>query len=61
MPVFCFKNEDAIERFVIDGRRFGKADLADILIAHSARACGCDEGITFDKGAATQPFFHLLK
>jgi len=50
-----------VERVISDGQRFVKADLADILIAHSSRACGCDMGTTFDKGAATHPFFSLLK
>ena len=43
-----------IVRMLLDG-------LADILIAHSAFATGCDTGITFDKGAAKLPFFNLLK
>lgn len=61
MPVFTFEKDDVVERVIGDGRRFAKADLADILIAHSARACGCDTGATFDKGAAELPFFSLLK
>ncbi len=60
MPVFQFEHEDVIERLLADGRNC-KADLADILIAHSARAGGCDAGITFDKNAAKLPFFRLLK
>ena len=61
MPVFSFEKDEVVERVVNDGRRFSKADLSDILIAHSARSCGCDNGDTFDKGAATLPFFALLK
>jgi len=60
MPVFKFEHEDVIERLLTDGRNC-KADLSDILIAHSARAGGCDAGITFDKNAAKLPFFRLLK
>lgn len=60
MPVFEFEEDAAIERLLHDGPKY-KADLADILIAHSAVATGCDAGITFDKGAAKLPFFNLLK
>ncbi len=60
MPVFEFEKDDAIERLLADGRKY-KADLADIFIANSAQACGCDTGITFDKGASKLPFFSLLK
>lgn len=60
MPVFEFEADGVIERLVNDGLRH-KADLADILIAHSAQASACDAGITFDKAAAKLPFFNLLK
>jgi predicted nucleic-acid-binding protein len=60
MPVFEFEADDVIERLLADGES-RKADLADILIAHSARARGCESGITFDKQAAKLPFFNLLK
>jgi predicted nucleic-acid-binding protein len=61
MPVFSFEKDEVIERLVNDGQRFKKADLSDILIAHTAQSCGCGKGDTFDKGAATLPFFSLLK
>ena len=61
MPVFSFEKDEVIERLVNDGQRFNKADLSDILIAHTAQSCGCSKGDTFDKGAATLPFFYLLK
>ena len=61
MRVFSFEKDEVIECMVKDGRRFNKADLSDILIAHSAQSCGCDKGDTFDKGAATLPFFSVLK
>lgn len=60
MPVFEFEADRVIEGFLNDALRC-KADLADILIAHSARNCGCDAGMTFDKEAAKLPFFNLLK
>ena len=61
MRVFSFEKDEVIECMVKDGRRFNKADLSNILIAHSAQSCGCDKGDTFDKGAATLPFFSVLK
>ncbi len=60
MPVFEFQANEAVERLLAEGAEFN-ADLADILIAESSRAFGCESGITFDKGAAKLPFFKLLK
>ena len=60
MTVFEFEKDDVIGNLVSEGRD-SKADLADILIAHSAQSCGCDAGITFDKSAAKLAFFSLLK
>ncbi len=60
MPVFEFEADNAVERLLNDGPQY-KADLADILIAHSARDSGCETGITFDKGASKLPIFKLLK
>ena len=61
MPVFIFEKDEVVERLINDGQRFNKADLSDILIAHTAQASGCSKGDTFDKGAATLPFFDILK
>ena len=60
MPVFAFEADSVIERLLNDGEKY-KADLADILIARSAEAAGCEDGITFDKAAAKLPFYALLK
>ncbi|MCA1808362.1 MAG: PIN domain-containing protein [Kiritimatiellia bacterium] len=60
MSVFDFEDEDVVDRWLADGGD-AKADLADILIAHAAQAAGCENGITFDKGAAKLPFFKLLR
>ena len=59
MPVFEFEADEVIEHLLADGEKY-KADLSDILIAHSARASGCEKGITFDKAAARIPFFNSL-
>ena len=60
MPVFEFQANEVVERLLAEGAEYS-ADLADILIAQSARALGCERGITFDKGAAKLPFFNLLR
>jgi predicted nucleic-acid-binding protein len=60
MPVFEFQADGVIEGLLNDGPRY-KADLADILIARSAHAAGCEGGLTFDKNAARLPFFALLQ
>ena len=60
MPVFDFEADEAIERLWNDGPKY-KADLSDILIAHSSQTSGGESGITFDKGAAKLPFFNLLE
>ncbi|NCC51555.1 MAG: PIN domain-containing protein [Spartobacteria bacterium] len=60
MPIFEFEADRVIEGLLNDGPKY-KANLADILIAHSAKNAGCDAGITFDKAAAQLSFFKLLK
>ena len=60
MAVFEFEKDKVVETLLSSGRKY-RADLADLLIAHSAKSCGCEAGITFDKAAAKLPFFSLLK
>jgi len=60
MPIFDFEASDVVEGMLRDGRDV-KADLSDVLIAHSSKQLGCESGLTFDKQAAKLPFFHLLK
>ena len=60
MPVFDFEADSVVEGLLNDGLKY-KADPADIMIAHAAKATGCEAGITFDKTAAKLPFFSLLK
>ena len=60
MAILEFEANDAVRQFLAEGRRCG-ADLPDLLIAHAAKAAGCDGAMTFDKKASKLPFFHLLK
>ncbi len=59
MTVFEFEKDQVIGDLLSGGRKC-RADLADLLIAHSAKSCGCESGITFDRAAAKLPFFSLL-
>lgn len=60
MPVFVFERNDVLQAALAEGRTT-KADIADLLIAHSARSSGGEAVLTLDKRAAVLPFFQLLK
>lgn len=60
MAILEFEAGNVLQQSLAEGRRCG-ADLSDLLIAHAAKAAGCDGGITLDKKASRLPFFHLLK
>ena len=59
MPILSFERDEALQQTLAEGRT-GKANLSDLLIAHSSQSSGCDGGLTFDKKAAKLPFFRLL-
>jgi len=60
MPILTFEKDEALQRLLASARR-NNADLADLLIAFTAEACGCDSGVTFDRKASRLPFFRLLR
>ncbi|MBS3762914.1 MAG: PIN domain-containing protein, partial [Planctomycetes bacterium] len=60
MPIFEVEKREAVERMVINSEDY-PADLADLLIAHSAQLSGCEGGISLDKKACGLPFFELLQ
>ena len=60
MPILEFEEERVLDLLVISGRKTS-ADLADLLISHSANCSGCDSILTFDKKASKQPIFQLMK
>ncbi len=60
MAVFSFECENVVERLIVEAGK-SKADLADLLIAISARNKGCESILTFDKKAAKFESFQLLK
>ncbi len=59
MPIFDFEADAVVERVLADGAS-SRADLSDLLIAHAARASGCERVLTFDRDAAKFPIFQLL-
>jgi len=60
MPVLEFETQSAIRNFVSSARE-NKADLSDLLIAHSARFSGCECVLTFDRRASHLDFFEIIK
>jgi predicted nucleic-acid-binding protein len=59
MAVIQFEKEEVVDRWIVCASET-KADLADVLIALAAGGCGCESGLTFDKGAEKFGFFRLL-
>ena len=59
MPVLLFETQPVLHTFVAaaTGNNF---DLADLLIAHSARGLHCESVLTFDKKAAKFAGFELI-
>lgn len=59
MPVLKLEGHAAIQGFIASSREV-KLDLADLLIAHSAKSSNCERVLTFDKKAAAFKYFKLL-
>lgn len=59
MPVLVFETPPVLHAFITaaTGANF---DLADLLIAHSARGLNCESVLTFDKKAAKFGGFELI-
>jgi predicted nucleic-acid-binding protein len=60
MQILQFEADPVVQRVLAEGRS-GPAGLADLIIAHTAKAAGCQSVITFDKKAGRSPMFVLLK
>ena len=60
MPVFQFEAQGVISSMVKSAREI-KLELSDLLIAHSAKASGCETVITFDRDASKSGLFELIK
>ena len=59
MPILLFETQPVLHTFIAaaTGNNF---DLADLLIAHSARGLHCESVLTFDKKAAKFAGFELI-
>jgi len=60
MPILKFDQQSALQQLVHSAQG-NKYDLSDLLIAHSAKANGCEAVITFDKKASKFELFELVK
>lgn len=60
MPTLAFEAPDTV-RAVGSAGRETTTDLADLLIAHSAKRSGCEAVLTFDRKAAASEPFELLE
>lgn len=60
MPILKFEHQSTLQQFThsAQGNRY---DLSDLLIAHSAKAQGCEIVITFDKKVSKFNLFELAK
>lgn len=59
LPILKFEAQAALKRFLVDAPN-KNADLADILIACSAKQSGCEAVLSFDRKAADSGVFELL-
>ncbi|WP_417909513.1 PIN domain-containing protein [Candidatus Electronema sp. PJ] len=60
MPVLNFEHRPALHHF-IQAAQQSKYDLSDLLIAHAAKAQGCESVMTFDRKAARFALFELVR
>ncbi len=60
MPILKFEHQSALQQFTYSAQG-NKYDLSDLLIAHSAKAQGCEIVLTFDKKASKFKLFELAK
>ena len=58
MPVLNFEHRPALHHFIQEESKY---DLSDLLIAHAAKAQGCEIVMTFDRKAARFALFELVR
>lgn len=59
MPILKFECQSLLHTFILKSRE-NNYDLADLLIAYSGKAQGCETIITFDKKASKSNLFELV-
>ncbi len=60
MPILKFEHQSVLQQFTHFARK-NNYDLADLIIAFSAKECGCENVITLDKKASQTNLFELIK
>ena len=60
LPIIEWESKTLMDRF-LQLALTDKVDLSDLLIALVAEEHGCVKCLTFDKAAARQPYFEMLK
>ena len=58
MPILKFEHQSALQQFTHSAQG-NKYDLSDLIIAHSAKARGCETVMTFDKKISKFNLFEL--
>lgn len=60
LPILRFEHKSVLQQFTLSAQA-NRYDLADLLIAHSAKMQGCETVLTFDKKASKFKLFELAK
>ena len=60
MPIFKFEQPQTLQQFVSSAKA-NQYDLPDLLIAHCAKANGCERTLTLDRKASRSALFKLAK
>jgi len=60
LPILRFEHKSVLQQFTLSAQA-NKYDLADLLIAHSAKMQGCETVFTFDKKVSKFKLFELAK
>lgn len=60
LPILRFEHKSVLQQFTLSAQA-NRYDLADLLIAHSAKMQGCENVLTFDKKVSKFKLFELAK
>jgi predicted nucleic-acid-binding protein len=60
LPILRFEHKSVLQQFTLSAQA-NRYDLADLLIAHSAKMQGCETVLTFDKKVSKFKLFELVK
>ena len=60
LPILRFEHKSVLQQFTLSAQA-NKYDLADLLIAHSAKMQGCETVLTLDKKVSKFKLFELAK